>query len=58
MDHVHLTRAQIKELAKKDVDVTISGKHEEEGLIFVEPRKSFGEGKGRWMKRDGKYREN
>lgn len=57
MDHVHLTRAQIKHLATRNEDVTISAKHEEDGMVFVEPTKRFGEGKGKWLKRDGKYRD-
>jgi hypothetical protein len=57
MDQVRLTRRQLKILADKDVDYTITATNEDGGLIFVEPTKYVGQGKGAWLKADGRTRE-
>jgi hypothetical protein len=61
MDDLTFSRAQLKALdahALKIKDsITITAKHEEDGMILVEPAKRRGEGLGKWMMRDGSWRK-
>lgn len=58
MDIVTLKRAQLKTLREQDKDVAITAHHPELGMVYVEPLKYVGEGKGNWLKQDGKWRED
>jgi hypothetical protein len=55
MDQVKLSHFQIRSLAKQDVDVVITATNDD--IIFVEPEKAVGEGKGKWMMPNGKWRK-
>lgn len=57
MDEVHLTRRQLKVLAEKGVDYTVTAVNGDAQLIFVEPTKYIGQGKGKWLKADGTPRD-
>jgi hypothetical protein len=57
MDQVQLTRRVLKALASKDIDYTITGVHTEERMVFAEPTKYVGTGKGKWLKADGTPRD-
>jgi hypothetical protein len=58
MDQVTLTRRQLRVLAAEEIDYTITAVNTDAQLIFVEPTKYLGQGKGVWLtpaglKRDG-----
>jgi hypothetical protein len=57
MDQVQLTRRVLKVLAEKGQDYVVTGQHFEEKMIFVEPLKYIGQGKGKWLKADGTPRD-
>jgi hypothetical protein len=57
MDQVQLTRRVLKTLASKEQDYTITAHHEEERMVFAEPTKYVGQGKGKWLKADGTTRD-
>lgn len=61
MDDLTFSARQLKKMvehAEKIKDsIVITAKHEEEGMLFLEPSKRRGEGKGKWMMRDGSWRK-
>jgi hypothetical protein len=57
MDRVVLKRAQLKKLAAADKDFVVLATHTENELIYVEPLRYEGQGKGLWLKANGLPRD-
>jgi hypothetical protein len=57
VDQVYLTRRVLRTLADKDLDYTVTAVHYETGMVFAEPTKYIGQGKGKWLQADGSTRD-
>lgn len=58
MDEVNLTQAQLRELAAKKQDITITHHHPELKMIYFERTRYRGQtDEAKWMKADGKLRD-
>jgi hypothetical protein len=57
MDQVLLTARVLKALADKGQDYTVTAQHFEERMVFVEPTKYVGQGKGKWVLPSGQPRD-
>ena len=57
MDQVLLTARVLKVLEDKGVDYTITAQHFEERMVFAEPTKYVGQGKGKWLLASGVPRD-
>jgi hypothetical protein len=57
MDRVILKRAQLKKMVEADKDYVVLATNTDQEMIYVEPLRYEGQGKGLWLKSNGHPRD-